>query len=91
MSSRVISQLIRVSSCFPEYSILVRFTSRSYHNINRGTNLINLEIKRVIKGQLANLNIVTRGGAKIGVDAENLPQIQKAAPKEDRYDPLKQK
>jgi hypothetical protein len=26
MSSRVIIQLIRVSSCFPEYSILIRFT-----------------------------------------------------------------
>jgi hypothetical protein len=28
---------------------------------------------------------------KTGADVDTLPQIQKATPKEDRYDPLKQK
>jgi hypothetical protein len=55
----------------------------------RGTNLISSEIKRFSKGQLPNINIITRGGEKTGADADNLPQIQKAVPKEDRYDPLK--
>ena len=55
----------------------------------RGTNLISLQIKRVIKGQFPNLNIVTRGGAKIGADVDTLPKIQKATPKEDMYDPLR--
>jgi hypothetical protein len=57
----------------------------------RGTNLISSEIKRISKGQFPNLNIVTRGGAKTGVDVDTLPQIQKATPKGDRYDPLKKK
>jgi hypothetical protein len=57
----------------------------------QGTNLICLEIKRFIIGQLPNLNIVTQGGAKTGTDADKLPQIQKATPKEDKYDPLKHK
>jgi hypothetical protein len=57
----------------------------------RGTNIISLEIKRFIRGQFPNLNIVTQGGEKIGTDANNLPQIQKSAPKKDRYDLLKHK
>jgi hypothetical protein len=57
----------------------------------RGTNLISSEIKTVIRGQLPTLNIVTQGGEKTGVDVDNIPQIQKATPKEDIYDPLKQK
>jgi hypothetical protein len=57
----------------------------------RGTNLISLEIKRVIKGRLDNLNIITRGGSKTGADDDTPPQIQKETPKEDRYDPLKHK
>jgi hypothetical protein len=57
----------------------------------RGTNLISSEIKRVIKGEFPNLNIVTRGGEKTGADADTLPQIHKASYKEDMYDPLKQK
>jgi hypothetical protein len=40
---------------------------------------------------LPNLNIVTRGGAKTGAHADNLPQIQKETLKECRYDALKQK
>jgi hypothetical protein len=55
----------------------------------RGTNLISSEIRRVIRGYFPNLNIITRGGEKTGDDVDNLPQIQKATPKEDRYDPLK--
>ena len=43
-----------------------------------------------IRGKLLNLNIVTRGGEKTSANADNLPQIQKEAPKEDRYDPSKQ-
>jgi hypothetical protein len=57
----------------------------------QGNNLISSEIKRVIKGKLPNLNIVTRGGEKTGADADNFPQIQKEVPKEDMYDPLKHK
>jgi hypothetical protein len=57
----------------------------------QGNNLINSEIKRVIIGKFPNLNIVTQGGAKTGVDVDNLPQIQKETPKEDRHDPIKQK
>ena len=48
-------------------------------------------MKRISKGQFPNLNIVTLGGSKTGVDADTLPQIQKATPKGDMYDPLKQK
>jgi hypothetical protein len=44
----------------------------------RGTNIIISKIKRVIKGQLPNINIITQGGAKTGADADNLPKIQKA-------------
>jgi hypothetical protein len=57
----------------------------------RGTNLISSKINRFIRGQIPNLNIVTRGGGKTGVDIDNLPQIQKATLKEDMYDPMKQK
>jgi hypothetical protein len=35
------------------------------------------------------LNIVTRGGEKTRTNVDNVPQIQKAMPKEDMYDPMK--
>jgi hypothetical protein len=57
----------------------------------RGTNLISSEIKIFIRGQLPNLNIVTQGGEKTGIDTDNLPHIQKATPKEDMNDPPKHK
>jgi hypothetical protein len=57
----------------------------------RGTNIISSKIKKVIKGRLPNLNIVTQGGEKTGADVNNLPHIQKLVPKKDMYDPLKQK
>jgi hypothetical protein len=57
----------------------------------RGTNLIGSEIKRISKGQFPKLNIIIRGGEKTGDDVDNLPQIQKATPKGDGYDPLKKK
>jgi hypothetical protein len=44
-----------------------------------------------LKGQLPKINIVTHGGAKTGVDADSQPKIQKVVPKDDRYDPVKQK
>jgi hypothetical protein len=47
--------------------------------------------KGFLKDNCPNLNIVTRGGARTGADADALPQIQKEVPKGDRYDPLKQK
>jgi hypothetical protein len=59
------------------------------HVRQRETNIISSEKKRFIRRHLPNLNIVTRGGEKIGADVDNLPQIQKETLKEDRYDPLK--
>jgi len=47
-------------------------------------------MKRRIEGQLPNIKIITHGGEKIEVDADNQPKIQKETPKDDRYDPLKQ-
>jgi hypothetical protein len=44
-----------------------------------------------IEGQLTNINIIIHGGAKIGADADSQPEIQKIIPKDDRYDPVKQK
>jgi hypothetical protein len=38
-----------------------------------GTNLISSEIKRVIKGQFTNLNIITRGGSNPGANVYTLP------------------
>jgi hypothetical protein len=56
-----------------------------------GPNIISSEIKRGIEGQLTNINISTHGGENTGVDVDNQLNIQKEAPKDDRYDPLKQK
>jgi hypothetical protein len=44
-----------------------------------------------IQGQLPNINIITHGGGKTGADADNQPNIYKIVPKDDRYDPVKQK
>jgi hypothetical protein len=57
----------------------------------RGSNFIGSEIKREVKGKLPKINIITHGGEKTGTDVDNLPKIQKEAPKEDMYDPMKQK
>jgi hypothetical protein len=54
-------------------------------------NLIILELKREIKGQLPNINIITRGGVNTRADVGDQSKIQKAIPKDVRYDPVKQK
>jgi hypothetical protein len=59
--------------------------------LQQGYNLISSELKRGIEGQLPKINIITHGGAKTGADADNQPKIQKVVPKDDRYDPVKQK
>jgi hypothetical protein len=71
---------------FPE--LIEKWEGRAW---KRGANLIGSEIKRISKGKFLNINIFTQGGARIGFDVDDLPHIQKAIPKEDRYDPLKQK
>jgi hypothetical protein len=58
--------------------------------LQRGAKFIGSELKNKIEGQLPKINIITRGGEKIGVDADNKPKIQKASLRDDRYDPLKQ-
>jgi hypothetical protein len=57
----------------------------------RGDNFIGIELRREFKGKIPKINIITHGGAKTGADADNHPKIQKASPKDDMYDPLKQK
>jgi hypothetical protein len=57
----------------------------------RGANFIGSELKNGIKENLPKINIITCGGTKIRVDANSQSKIQKASPKDDKYDPLKQK
>jgi hypothetical protein len=44
-----------------------------------------------IEGQLPNINIISHEGEKTGADANKQPKIKKAIPKDDMFDPLKQK
>jgi hypothetical protein len=48
-------------------------------------------LKSGIEGQIPNINIITHRGTKNGADADSQPNIQKETPKDDMYDPLKQK
>jgi hypothetical protein len=54
----------------------------------RGENLINYEPRVVAKGRGPNINIITRGGEKTGIDAKIPHQIkiQKVVPENTKYD-----
>jgi hypothetical protein len=56
-----------------------------------GANIIFSELKRGIEGKLPNINIITHGEEKTGVDTNSQLKIQKVIPKDDRYDHVKQK
>jgi hypothetical protein len=56
-----------------------------------GANIIILELKMGIEGQPPNINIITHRGENIGANTDSQPNIQKAIPKDDRYDHVKQK
>jgi hypothetical protein len=63
------------------------------HARKRGANLINYEPRFVAEGKEPNINIVTRGGTKTGVDIESPHQIkiQKVVPENTKYDPVRKK
>jgi hypothetical protein len=46
---------------------------------------------REVEGRLPKVDIITHGGEKTREDEDNQPKIHKASPKDDMYDPLKQK
>jgi hypothetical protein len=63
------------------------------HARKQGINLINSEPRLVIEEKEPNINIITRGGTRIGVDVDNSTQtkISKELLEDVTYDPLVQK
>jgi len=61
--------------------------------MKRGANLINFEPRILANREGPNINIIIRGGAKTDTDVESPHQIkiQKAIPKNTKYDPMQKK
>jgi len=57
----------------------------------RGTNLINYEPRPITEEQEPNINIITRGKTRTGVDVDNPNQskIQKEVSVDTKYDPIR--
>jgi hypothetical protein len=60
---------------------------------NKGTNSINYEPQPITEEKEPNINTITRGGTKTGVDVDKSTQrnICKLVPEDVKYDPLVKK